>query len=61
MQTIKLSTSLQYTMSSKLRQIAVNEDNYQALKELGLAGDSFNDVITKVLRKLQRDTEDTQN
>jgi predicted CopG family antitoxin len=40
-------------MSSKLRQIAVNEDNYQALKELGQAGDSFNDVITAVLKKVK--------
>jgi predicted CopG family antitoxin len=40
-------------MSPKLRQIAVNEDNYQALKELGQTGDSFNDVITAVLKKVK--------
>jgi len=33
-----------------LKQIAVSEDNYRALKSLGSAGDSFNDVITAVLR-----------
>jgi len=37
-------------MSSKtLKQIAVSEENYQKLKDLGRAGDSFNDVITKIL------------
>ena len=37
-------------MSSKtLKQIAVSEENYQKLKDLGKAGDSFNDVITKIL------------
>ena len=48
-------------MSSKLRQIAIDEGNYHALKELGLAGDSFNDVLTKVLKKLQNDTEGRQS
>jgi predicted CopG family antitoxin len=35
---------------SKLKLIAVNYENYWQLKHLGLAGDSFNDVITKLLR-----------
>lgn len=33
--------------------IAVSEDNYLALKRLGSAGDSFNDVVTEVLKKLE--------
>ena len=38
-------------MSSKtLKQIAISEENYNWLKNLGRAGDSFNDVIEK-LRK----------
>jgi predicted CopG family antitoxin len=38
-------------MSSKtLKQIAVDERNYFALKNLGKAGDSFNDVITDLLK-----------
>lgn len=41
----------------KLKQIAVNESNYKALKELGHAGDSFNDVITQVLKKVKNETE----
>jgi len=37
-------------MSSKtLKQIAISQENYFKLKELGQAGDSFNDVITKIL------------
>jgi predicted CopG family antitoxin len=32
--------------------IAVSEDNYLALKRLGNAGDSFNDVVTEVLRRV---------
>ena len=36
-------------MSTKLRQIAVDESNYLALKQLGRAGDSFNDVISELL------------
>jgi predicted CopG family antitoxin len=29
--------------------IAITRENYQALKDLGKTGDSFNDVITKLL------------
>lgn len=34
----------------KLKRIVVSEHNYLALKRLGQAGDSFNDVISKLLR-----------
>lgn len=37
--------------SIRLRHIVIDEDNYAALKELGKAGDSFNDVITEILAK----------
>ena len=33
----------------KLTTIAVTWENYRALKELGRTGDSFNDVISKLL------------
>jgi predicted CopG family antitoxin len=36
----------------KLKLIAVSSENYLALKRLGNAGDSFNDVVTEVLRKV---------
>ena len=34
----------------KLKRVVVSEHNYLALKRLGQAGDSFNDVISKLLR-----------
>jgi predicted CopG family antitoxin len=34
-----------------LRHITVDERNYLTLKRLGSAGDSFNDVITRLLKK----------
>jgi len=39
-------------MSTKsLKHIVVSEINYQAIKNLGKAGDSFNDVISRLLEK----------
>jgi predicted CopG family antitoxin len=38
--------------STKLRHIVIDEDNYRTLKELGRTGDSFNDVLKKVLKKI---------
>lgn len=35
----------------RLRQISVSETNYLSLKKEGTAGDSFNDVITELLKK----------
>ena len=34
---------------TKLRRIAVHDTVYQKLKDLGKAGDSFNDVLTRIL------------
>jgi predicted CopG family antitoxin len=34
----------------RLKRIVISEHNYLALKKLGQAGDSFNDVISKLLR-----------
>jgi predicted CopG family antitoxin len=34
-----------------LKLISVSDSNYFKLKKLGLAGDSFNDVITKILSR----------
>ena len=39
----------EYNPTPKLKLIAVNNENYWHLKDLGKAGDSFNDVITKLL------------
>lgn len=35
----------------KYKQILVSDENYRKLKGLGGAGDSFNDVITEMLKK----------
>jgi predicted CopG family antitoxin len=34
----------------KLKRIVVCEHNYQALKKVGYAGDSFNDVVSRLLQ-----------
>ena len=39
--------------NKNLKQIAVSEENYFILKRLGTAGDSFNDVITEVLKRVK--------
>jgi len=36
----------------KLKHITISEANYLTLKTLGNAGDSFNDVVTGVLKKM---------
>jgi hypothetical protein len=36
----------------KLTTISVSYDNYIALKKLGSAGDSFNDVLGEMLKKI---------
>jgi predicted CopG family antitoxin len=35
----------------KLKRIAVSPNVYQQLKSLGYAGDSFNDVLVRILEK----------
>jgi predicted CopG family antitoxin len=35
---------------TNFKHIAVNQDVYQQLKNLGRAGDSFNDVLLKLLQ-----------
>ena len=34
----------------KLKRIVISEHNYLTLKKVGYAGDSFNDVVSKLLR-----------
>ena len=36
--------------TNKLKRIAVHETVYQQLKSLGSAGDSFNDVLVRILK-----------
>ena len=35
---------------TQLKRIAVSEENYRKLQKLGDAGDSFNDVITELIK-----------
>jgi predicted CopG family antitoxin len=37
-------------MDPNLKQIAVSKQNYILLKQLGQAGDSFNDVVSRLLK-----------
>jgi predicted CopG family antitoxin len=50
MSTVTTITSSERRKRSRLKRIVVSERNYLALKMLGHAGDSFNDVISKLLR-----------
>ena len=47
-------------MSCKYKNIVISEDNYRILKELGNAGDSFNDVLTEILSFLLSDKKSTK-
>jgi hypothetical protein len=40
-------------MKHNLKMIALTPENYQALKKRGGAGDSFNDVVTEMLKMLE--------
>ena len=44
-----------------LKHITVNEEVYQKLKNLGKAGDSFNDVLIKILAEAKQLGEETKN
>jgi predicted CopG family antitoxin len=44
----------------KLTTISVSKKNYLALKRLGTAGDSLNDVITEVLKNQNQAKESKQ-
>jgi hypothetical protein len=43
---------------TKLKKIAVHETVYQQLKQLGSAGDSFNDVIVRILSTIEQTAEE---
>ena len=47
---------------NKMKNIAVNYTVYQKLKDLGRAGDSFNDVLIKILsqEQLQKEKEEEE-
>ena len=41
-------------VQAKLKRIAVSEDNYLQLKECGKFGETFNDVVTKLLEMTKK-------
>jgi predicted CopG family antitoxin len=43
-------------MFRKTHNIAVDDNNYQALKNMGRVGDSFNDVVTRLLKMAREDS-----
>ena len=47
---IDSSEAIRGTKGSRFKRIVISEHNYLALKRLGYAGDSFNDVVSKLLR-----------
>ncbi len=53
MSTVTIESSSSETRgrrNSRFKRIVISERNYLTLKKLGYAGDSFNDVISKLLR-----------
>jgi predicted CopG family antitoxin len=41
--------------TNKYKQILVAVDNYNALKELGRTGDSFNDVVGRLINRFKNE------
>ena len=39
--------------TQNLTTISISKDNYLVLKKMGQTGDSFNDVLTRILQQLQ--------
>ncbi len=48
-------------ISNKMHTIAIDDNNYQTLRRLGSVGDSFNDVITGLIKLARRNVEDRQD
>ena len=42
-----------HQLQKKFKMIAVDESNYEALRDLGWTPQSFNDVITNLLRRVK--------
>lgn len=50
-----------YREKFNLTSIAVTTENYYALRELGKTGDTFNDIISKILKERSLKKEMTSN
>jgi len=49
----KTNITSNHQLQKKFKMIAVDESNYEALRDLGRTPESFNDVITKILRRVK--------
>jgi predicted CopG family antitoxin len=47
--------------SYKMHNIAIDDENYQTLKALGSVGDSFNDVVGRLIKIARKKIEDRQD
>jgi hypothetical protein len=48
-------------ISYRIHTIAIDDENYQTLKRLDSVGDSFNDVVTRLIKIAKRRVEDRQD
>lgn len=48
-------------ISNKMHTIAIDDNNYQTLRRLGSVGDSFNDVVTRLIKIARGKVEDRQD
>ena len=48
-------------ISNRMHTIAIDDNNYQALRRLGSVGDSFNDVLAGLIKIAKRRVEDRQD
>jgi predicted CopG family antitoxin len=48
-------------ISNKRHTIAIDDINYQTLRRLGSVGDSFDDVVTGLIKIAKRKVEDRQD
>jgi len=46
---------------NKMHTIAIDDNNYQALRRLGSVGDSFNDALSRLIKIAKRKAEDRQD
>ena len=47
--------------SNKMHTIAIDDENYQTLRQLGSVGDSFNDAVTRLIKTARKKVEDRQD
>lgn len=48
-----MGKTLNQSKTCKLKHIAVSENNYKEIRNYGKFGDSFDDVITKILHSIE--------